>query len=152
MTPKVFKFIFCIRVSKICRISCWFQILGHNEKSTHRKSNLPKTFARWLYRTFFAYNFFVSKFFQHFQNQRKILRCFDTHIQMLWRKICMVKLKLFKNFFKAKFTSNGSEFWKCFLQKFLIIIFYTYKPVNPYYFLKNIIIAVPYWTPPFTEP
>jgi hypothetical protein len=40
----------------------------------------------------------------------------------------------------------AKSFEKRILQKWHRINFYTYIPMNPYNFLKNIIIAVPYCT------
>jgi len=54
-------------------------------------------------------------------------------------------------FFVIRFARNGTKFWKHVLQKFLIITFYTYILVKPNHFLKNIIIAVPYYTIPPLE-
>jgi hypothetical protein len=64
------------------------------EKSAPRKSYLPKTFASQnsieednlqfftlFFITFLLANF--SHFAQQFQNQRQILRCFNTHIKIL---------------------------------------------------------------------
>jgi hypothetical protein len=50
-------------------------------------------FPLFLAITFLLPNF--AQFSQQFQYQRKILRCFDTHIQILQRKSFYVILALF---------------------------------------------------------
>jgi hypothetical protein len=64
------------------------------ENSAPRKSYLPNTFASLKYRrgqtpilhTFLPVTFLLADFLhfsQQFPNRRKILSCFDTHIQIL---------------------------------------------------------------------
>ncbi len=100
----------------------------------------------WFFTIFLAVTFWLanfSYFSQQFRNQHKILRCFDTHIQILQRKSLYV-ISTFWNF-KARFARNGSKFWKMCFQKCLIITFYAYKTWTPFILLKNIKIAVPYY-------
>ncbi len=73
----------------------------------------------WFFTLFLAVTFLLanfSHFSQLFRNQRKILRCFDTHLQILWRKSFYVILALFWNF-KAQSARNGSKFWKTYVTK-----------------------------------
>ena len=126
MTPKIFLFFFGIWVFKIRRILRWFQICGNNRKKIHPEKVICQTLLQvssieeenlWFFTLFLAVTFLLanfSHFSQQFRNQRKILRCFDTHIQILQRKSFYVILALFWNF-KARFARNGSKFWKtCF--------------------------------------
>jgi hypothetical protein len=64
-------------------------------------------FTLFLAITFLLANF--SHFSQQFRNQRKIMRCFDTHIKILQRKSFYVILALFWKF-KAQFARIGSTF------------------------------------------
>jgi hypothetical protein len=98
MTPNIFYFFFNIWVSKKRRILSWFQIRGNNLKKVY----LEKVFCQKLRQvssieeaklqfcklllpvTFLLANFL--HFYQQIPNQRKILSCFDNHIQILWRK------------------------------------------------------------------
>jgi hypothetical protein len=104
-----------------------FQICGNNWKKVHpekvicqillqvsSKEEEKLSFLHFFYITFLLANF--SHFSQHFWNQRKILRCFDTHIQILQGKGFYVILALFWNF-KAWFAWNGSKFWKTYFIK-----------------------------------
>ncbi len=97
MTPKIFLFFFGIRVFKIRRIVRWFQICGNNWKKVHTEKVLCQIllqvnsgeeeklqfFTLFLAITFLLAN--LSHVSQQFWNQQ-ILRCFDTHIQILQRK------------------------------------------------------------------
>ncbi len=94
MTPKKLLFFFGIWVFKIRRILRWFQICGYNWKKIHPEKVIcqtllqvnnieeenPQFFTIFLAITFLLANF--SHFSQQFRNHRKILRCFDTHIQI----------------------------------------------------------------------
>ncbi len=79
MTPKFFLFFFGIWVLKIRRILPWFQICGNNWKKAHLEKVLCQTLlqVRVLqgeppnFRTFFGYNFFVSRFFTFFSTISK---------------------------------------------------------------------------------
>jgi len=69
-------------------------------------------FILFLAITFLLANF--SHFSQQFRNQRKILRCFDTQIQILQRKSFSVILALFETL-NSDSQENGSTFCKtCF--------------------------------------
>jgi hypothetical protein len=108
MTPKFFYFFFNIWVSKKRRILRRFQIRGNNLKKVY----LEKVICQKLVQVssieeynlqFCTLSFPVSfllanflQFSQQFQNQRKILSCFDTHIQILWRKSVLVILAFFE--------------------------------------------------------
>ncbi len=83
--------------------------------------------------TFLLANF--SHFSQQFQTQHKILRCFDTHIQILKIKSFSVILALFETL--KPNSQEMAQFEKRVLQKCLRITFYTFKPVNPFHFLKK---------------
>ncbi len=137
----------------IWRYSKCFQICGNNwKKSTQKKLLLLQVssieeekhrfFTLYLAITFLLANF--SRFSQQFWNQRKILRCFDTHIKISHRKSFYVILALFWNF-KARFARNGSIFWKT-SKSVLELLFTPINPWTPFIFLKNIKIAVPYST------
>jgi hypothetical protein len=128
MTPKNFWFFFGIWEFKIRRILRWFQICGNNRKKIHPEKVICQTLLQvssieeenlWFCTLFLAVTFLLanySHFSQQFRNQRKILHCFDTHIQILQRKSFYVILALFWNF-KARFARNGSKFWKtCFIK------------------------------------
>jgi hypothetical protein len=61
--------------------------------------------------SFFPYMFLLadlSHFSQQFRNQRKIVHCFDSHIQICLEKV-LRSVALFGNF-KAQFARNGSKF------------------------------------------
>ncbi len=76
-----------------------------------------------IFHTFLAVTFLLanfSHFSQQFRNQRKILRCFDTHSQIL-----------------PDSQKTAQNFEKRVSQKCLRITFYTYKPMNPFHFLKK---------------
>ncbi len=78
--------------------------------------------------TYLLANF--SHFSQQFRNQRKILRCFDTHIQILQRKSFYVILALFETL-KPDSQETAQNLEKCVvLKKCLRITFYTYKPLS----------------------
>ncbi len=95
MTPKFFKFFFWTLLSKIRRISRWFQICGKNWKKVHPEKVIckkllqissieeenPKICTLFLPVTFLLPCFL--HFSQQFRNQRKILHYFDTHLQIL---------------------------------------------------------------------
>ncbi len=128
MTPKFF-LLFCdIWVFKIRRLLRWFQICGNNRKKIHPEKVICQTLLQvsskeeenlWFFTLFLAVTFLLanfSHFSQQFLNQHKILRCFDTHIQILQRKSFYVILALFWNF-KARFARNGSTFWKTYFTK-----------------------------------
>ncbi len=96
--PKILLFLFLHLSVKIGRILRCFLISENNwGKFTQKKwfakifasSNIKENILYSNFANFFSWNFFVSKFFafsQHFRNQRKILCCFDTRIQILCRK------------------------------------------------------------------
>ena len=98
MTLKIFSFFFNIWISQKRRILRWFQIRENNLKKMYLEKvisqKLLQVSSREEYKlqyctlllpvTFFLANFL--HFSQQFRNQRKILSCFDTHIQILWRK------------------------------------------------------------------
>ena len=98
MTPKFFYFFFNIWVSKKLRILRWFQISGNNLKKVYLEKVICQKLVQFrsieedklkfctllLPVTFLLANFL--HFTQQIPNQRKILSCFDTHIQILWRK------------------------------------------------------------------
>ncbi len=126
MSPKKFLFFFGIWVFKIRRILRCFQICGNNRKKIHPEKVICQTLLQfssieeenlWFFTLVLAVTFLYANFshFSHqFWNQRKILRCFDTHIQILQKKSFYVILALFWNF-KARFARNGLKFWKtCF--------------------------------------
>ncbi len=77
-----------------------------------------------------------SPFSQQFRNQRKIFRFFYTHIQILQRKSFYVILAFFETL-KPDSQETAQNFEKRVLQKCLRITFYTYKPVNPFNFIKK---------------
>ena len=118
MTPKFLLFFFGIWEFKIRRILRWFQICGNNRKKIHPEKVICQTLLQvssieeenlWFFTLFLAVTFLLanfSHFSQQFRNQRKILRFFDTHIQILQRKSFYVILALFWNF-KARFARNG---------------------------------------------
>ncbi len=122
MTPKFFLFFSDMWVFKIRRILRWFQICGNNRKKIHPEKVICQTLLQlssieeenlWFFTLFLAVTFLLanfSHFSQQFRKQHKILRCFDTHFQ---------------------------NFEKRVLQKCFRITFYTYKPVNPFHFLKK---------------
>jgi hypothetical protein len=128
MTPNFFLFFFGIWVFKIRRILRWFQICGNNWKKVNPEKVICQIllqfssieeeklrfFTLFLAITFLLANF--SHFSQQFWNPRKILRCFDTHLQILQRKSFYFILALFLNF-KARFARNGSKFWKTYFIK-----------------------------------
>ncbi len=133
---------------KKCWILRWFQIRGNNLKKVYLEKVICEKllqvssieedklqFCTLLLPVTFLLAHFLH-FSQQFRNQRKILSCFDTHIQILWRKSFYVKLALFWNL-KALFARNGSKCWKTCLQKCLRIAFYTFIPMNPYHSLKK---------------
>ncbi len=120
--PQNFLVLFDIWVFQIRKILCWFQICGNNWKKVHPEkvrsqillqvSSIEEKlrfFTLFLAITFLLANF--SHFSKQFWNQRKILRCFDTHIHILQRKSFYVIIALFQNF-KARFARNSSKFWK----------------------------------------
>ena len=98
MTPKFFNFFFNIWVFKKRRILRWFQICGNNLKKVY----LKKVFCQKLlqvssredcklqfYTLLLPVTFLLANFLhfsQQIPNQRKILSCFDTHLQILWKK------------------------------------------------------------------
>ncbi len=89
---------------------------------------------------FFAYNFFVSKFLQ-FYNSFEISIKFCVVLIPLFKfckKSFWVMLALFWNF-KSQCARNGSQFWKCVLQKCLriTILFTPIYPWTPISFLKK---------------
>ncbi len=101
MTPwpqKNFIFFFNIWVSKKRRILCWFQNRENNLKKVYPEKVICQNLLQvssieedklqfctlLLPVTFLLANFL--HFSQQLRNQRKILSCFDTHIQILWRK------------------------------------------------------------------
>ena len=95
MTPKFFYFFFNIWVSKKCRILRWFQIRGNNLKKVYQEKaicqKLLQVSSRVEYKLQFCtlilpVTFLLANFSQQFRNQRKILSCLDTHIQILRRK------------------------------------------------------------------
>ena len=148
MTPKFFLFFFGIRVIKIRKILRWFQICGNNWKKVHPEKVLCQTLLQvnsieeenlWFFTFVLAVTFLLanfSHFSQQFRNQRKILCCFDTHIQILQRKSFYVILALFETI-KPDSQETAQNFEKRVLQKCLRITFYTCKPVNPFQFLKK---------------
>jgi hypothetical protein len=75
-------------------------------------------------------------FSQQIPNQRKILSCFDTLIQILRRKSFKVILAFFETL-KPYSRETAQNFEKHALQKCLRIDFYIYIPVNLYNFLKK---------------
>ncbi len=93
--------------------------------------------------TFLLANFL--HFCPQFQNQRKILRCFDTHIQILWINSFLdhvsTFLKLYSPICKKWLKIVKNVFYKIVLE---VPTFYTYIPVKACHFLKKLIIAVPY--------
>ncbi len=107
MTPTKFLFFFGIRVFKIPRILRWFQICGNNWKKVLPEKVICQILLQvssteeenlWFFKLFLAITFLsanFSHFSQQFRNQRKILRFFDTHIQILQRKSFYVILALF---------------------------------------------------------
>ncbi len=124
--PQIFLFFFGIWILKIWRILRWFQICGNNRKNIHPEKVICQTLLQfscieeenlWFFTLVLAVTFLwanFSRFSQQFRNQRKILRCFDTYLQILQRKSLYDILALFWNF-KAQFARNGSKFWKtCF--------------------------------------
>ena len=97
--PQIFFLLFFgIWVFKIRGILRWFQICGNNRKKIHPEKVLCQTLLQvssieeenlWFFTLFLAVTFLLanfSHFSQQFRNQHKILRCVDTHIQILWRK------------------------------------------------------------------
>ncbi len=86
------------RVSKMLRISRWFQIRGNNWKKMHPEKVICQKplqvhgieedklqfFILFLRITSLLAT--ISHFSQQFRYQRKILRCFDTHNQILRKK------------------------------------------------------------------
>jgi hypothetical protein len=74
------------------RILRWFQIRGDNLKKVYQKlvevSSIEENKLQFctilLPVTFLLANFL--HFSQQIPNQRKILSCFDTRIQILWRR------------------------------------------------------------------
>jgi hypothetical protein len=98
MTPKFVYFFFNIWVSKKRRILRWFQIRGNNLKKVYLEKVICQKLVQvssieeaklqfctlLLPATFLLSNFL--HFSQQIPNQRKILSCFDTHIQILWNK------------------------------------------------------------------
>jgi hypothetical protein len=91
-------------------------------------------FTLFLAITFLLAN--LSHFSQQFQNQHKILRCFDTQIQVLQRKRFYVILALFETL-QPDSQETAQNFEKRVLQKCLRITFYAYKTVNSFHFLKK---------------
>ena len=141
MTPKFFLFFFDIWVFKIRRISRWFQICGNNRKKIHPEKVICQTLLQvssieeenlWFFTLFLAVTFLLANFShlsKQFRNQRKILRCFDTHIQILQIKNSYVILALFWNF-KALFARNGSKFLKNVFYKSVVELLFT--PIKPW--------------------
>jgi hypothetical protein len=98
MTLKIFSFFFNIWISQKRRILRWFQIRENNLKKMYLENVICQKLVQvssieeyklqfctlLLPVTFLLANFL--HFYQQIPNQRKILSCFDTHIQILWRK------------------------------------------------------------------
>ncbi len=108
MTPKFFQFFLAYEHSKYAEFydikSVEIMKKVHPEKvlcqtllqvSSIEEEKL-RFFKLFLPITFLLANF--SHFSQQFRNQRKILRCSNTHIQILQRKSFYVILALFFNF------------------------------------------------------
>ncbi len=106
MTAKKFCSFLANGYSKYAEFYADFKSVELIGKMSTQKKFSPNTFASYQYRrgetkifhTFFGCNFFVSIFLhfsQQFRNQHKILRCFDTHIQILQRQSFYVILALF---------------------------------------------------------
>jgi hypothetical protein len=68
-----------------------------------------------------------SHFSQLFRNQRKLLRCFDTHIQILQRKSFNVILALFETL-KPDSQETAQNFEKRVSKNFFELLF---TPINP---------------------
>ena len=108
MTPKFFYFFFNIWVSKNAKFLRWFQIRKNNLKKVYIEKVICQKLIQvssieeyklqfctlLLPVTFLLANFL--HFSQQFQNQRKILRCFEKY----------------SNFVKKKFIGHFRTFWK----------------------------------------
>jgi hypothetical protein len=78
-----------------------------HKKVTSKTSltNMSKSEKSAYFRHVFANNFFrfiFSKLFQRIQNQREILRFFDTHIEFFNQTIFLLLLELFVHFETAQ--------------------------------------------------
>jgi hypothetical protein len=93
--------------------------------------------------TFLLANFL--HFSQQIPNQRKILSFLIPIFKFCEEKVFRSYLHFFETL-KPYSQETAQHFEKHVLQKCLRMAFYTYIPVNLYNILKNIIIAVPYWT------
>ncbi len=98
MTPKLFYFFFNIWVSKNRWILRRFQICGNNLKKVYLEKVICQKLVQVSSIEEYKLQFctlllpvtFLLAYFLHFSqqipNQRKILSCFDIHVQILWRK------------------------------------------------------------------
>ncbi len=147
-TPKFFCSFLAYEYSKFAEFYADFKSVGIIKKILPEKViwqtllqviSIEEEENLWFFTLILAVAFLLanfSHFSQQFRNQRKILRCFDTHIQILQRKSFYVILALFWNL-KPDSQETAQNFKKRVLQKCLRLTFYTYKPVNPFHFLKK---------------
>ena len=103
MTQKIFPWKISIWVSKIRRILCWFQIrskMHKNENTQNSHSFLALAFFRGI----------SESRHQQIWNQHKILRFFDTHIDIFQEKkflghnstFCNLKMQMRKKLYIFK--------------------------------------------------
>ncbi len=108
MIQKIFCWKISIWVSKKCRILCWFQIRWCRLKQMPLKKLEPRNYANFEYFRFCAFfrGFLILTFVrcisesrhQQIWNQHKILRFFDTHIDIFQEKKFVGPISTFCNY------------------------------------------------------